>query len=245
MKGTWTIQSIILKRVDYGENDIRVSVLSKHYGKMDLVARGAKKLNSKMAGHLEPMTLSAIMVISGKNTGYIGNAIGENYYSDIKNDLTKVYYAGLAINVIEKHIKGEITDNVNDYFILLDNFLNTLNKTKTVNNGVEMSYYLFLLKFMVLYGVSPCLYYCVICHEVITPNNNYFSYKKGGLVCKKCVQEKTNKDFWLAISDDCIKILRLSLTRGFNSGNILFVNQLLKKEAQNIISSFYKYNIGE
>lgn len=245
MAATYTIQSIILKRVDHGENNIRVSVLSKYYGRMDLVARGAKKLNSKMAGHLEPITLSSIMVINGKSFDYVGNALGEKYYARIKEDLTKTYYAGRAINIIQQQIKSEATPGVNDYFTLLDNFLSTLDRAEAGQDGIEVSYYLFLFKFMALYGISPSLRSCVACHKNITAGGNHFSYRKGGVLCKKCVQQFQKSNEEMKISDNCIKILRLSLDREFNNSGPLSIDKALKKEIKNIIVSFYRYNLDE
>jgi DNA repair protein RecO (recombination protein O) len=242
MKETRTIQSIILKRVDHGESNIKVSVLSKHYGRMDLIARGAKRLNSKMAGHLEPITLSAIMIIRGRGADYIGNAVGEKYYPGIKNDLTKSYYAGSAIGVLGRHIKSEPTEEENSYFILLDNFLNVLDGLDGNRDEAELFYYLFLLKFMSLYGITPSLYSCIVCQNDITPGDNYFSCHQGGLVCKKCVH--THAKERQPISDDCIKILRLSLCRNLAASSTLSVDRLMKKELQTIIDSFYKYNLG-
>ena len=87
MEETYATKAIVLNRVPFRENDIRVSLYSSDQGRLDLIARGARKTKSKIAGHIEPISLARIMVIRGKRLDYLGSAINEASYFNIKNDL--------------------------------------------------------------------------------------------------------------------------------------------------------------
>ena len=54
MSQTYTTEGIILKRKDYQENDRLFTIYSKDYGKIDLIAKGTKKISSKLNSYLEP-----------------------------------------------------------------------------------------------------------------------------------------------------------------------------------------------
>ena len=87
MEETYRVKAIILNRQAFRENDVMVTVQSMDKGKLKLVARGVKKMQSKLAGHLEPLNLGDIMVVRGKQFNYVGSANAENCYANIKSDL--------------------------------------------------------------------------------------------------------------------------------------------------------------
>jgi DNA repair protein RecO len=128
MEQTYNTRAIILNRYDFREADSRIICYGENCGKLELVARGAKKIKSKSAGHLEPLTLSRIMVVHGKDFAYAGTAIGENFYPEIKNNLEKTQTAVQALRLVEKMTHVNELDNNEQIFNLLKNFLDDLEK---------------------------------------------------------------------------------------------------------------------
>lgn len=128
MDPTYNTRAMILDRVDFRENDSRIICYSEDRGKLELVARGAKKLKSKSSGHIEPLTLTRLMVVAGKDFNYAGTAIGENFYSNIKEDLDKVLLAKKALALVEKMTREGEVDGHEEIFNLLKDFLDELEK---------------------------------------------------------------------------------------------------------------------
>jgi DNA repair protein RecO (recombination protein O) len=126
MDETYATKAIVLNRQPFRENDSRVILYSRDRGKLELIARGTKKINSKLAGHLEPLSLSSIMVVRGRQFDYIGGAAAINCFIDLKSDLAKLAAAGQAVKATSELIKTGIDDNY-IYLLLLD-FLEILNK---------------------------------------------------------------------------------------------------------------------
>jgi DNA repair protein RecO (recombination protein O) len=123
---TFNTKAIVLSRQDFREHDSRIICYSADRGKLELVARGAKKLKSKSSGHLEPLTLTRLMVVEGKDYNYAGTATGENFYSNIKSDLDKIFMASEALKLVEKMTRvGEVDDHA-EIFNLLKDFLDEL-----------------------------------------------------------------------------------------------------------------------
>ena len=83
MESTFTDQVIVLTNYLFRECDSLITVYGKNNGKLDLVARGTAKITSKLAGHLEPISLSNLMIINGKKFNYIGGAVCVNSFFNI------------------------------------------------------------------------------------------------------------------------------------------------------------------
>lgn len=60
--------AIVLKRIDYGEADRIVTVLTPDAGKLSLMAKGVRRVKSKLAGGIELLSTSEINYIAGKGS---------------------------------------------------------------------------------------------------------------------------------------------------------------------------------
>jgi DNA repair protein RecO len=65
-----TTVGIILNRTDYGEADRILTLLTPDYGKLRLIAKGVRRIKSKMAGGIELFSISQLGFIKGR--GEIG-----------------------------------------------------------------------------------------------------------------------------------------------------------------------------
>jgi len=237
MDETYLTKAIILDRQDWREYDSKLTLYSPAKGKIILVARGVKKLKSKLAGHLEPISLSQIMAIRGRQVDYIGSAVNIECFVGIKSDLDKINAAGDAIRIFNNIIKeGEADESI---FNLLTEFLKILDKA---GKNYQLLKYFFILKLMSQLGYKPELYNCLKCKKRVSPANNYFDLSKGGLICQECNNNDNKKEI-LAISSDGIKVLRLAVQSYLNKMTKLKIYNKLKNEVKNIISSFQEYQI--
>jgi DNA repair protein RecO (recombination protein O) len=150
MEDTYNTRAIILGRADFRENDSRIICYSEDRGKLELVARGAKKVKSKLSGHIEPLTLVRLMVVSGKDLNYVGTATGENFYPHIKEDLEKIAIAGQALALVEKMTREGEVDGHEEIFNLLKDLLDDLESGQN-----KVSFEIFAQKLMAISGFSP------------------------------------------------------------------------------------------
>jgi len=238
MEETYATRAIVLNRVPWRENDIKVSLYSPDQGRLDLIARGARKTKSKLAGHIEPISLVRIMVIRGKRLDYLGSAINEVNYFNIKNDLDKLAIAGEAINIFNRLVKPAETDK--KLFNHLTGFLNFIDELKIIKHQLWSDFFIF--KLLAKLGYKPELCDCLRCSRKITPQGNYFDLNRGGLICKNCVP--ADKINILTVSDNGIKILREIIDNNFEKLNSFKIDKQLSKEVGKIISSFYQFYLG-
>ncbi len=238
MSNTYNISALVLARRPYRENDQLAILFSRELGKIELVARGAKKTGSKLAAHLEPFNLSEIMVIKGRKFDYAGSIAGIRSYYGVKSSLLKILYAGKALSAASHALKPEQSEP--RAFTLLLEYLDLLDALETsVRSRHDLLLAAFLLRFFSSLGYEPELASCLSCRNKIEQTENIFDWLKGGLVCPGCysaIGEKSADK----ISSDCIKIIKFSLKYDLSSVARLRLEKKLIKEYIGITSTFIK-----
>jgi DNA repair protein RecO (recombination protein O) len=83
--------AIILRRINYGEADRILTLLTKDFGKLALIAKGVRKEKSKLAGGIELFSESDISFIKGK--GDIGTLVSTQlvrHFGNIHTDYDRM-----------------------------------------------------------------------------------------------------------------------------------------------------------
>lgn len=149
MPSTIQTEGIVLKARDSKEADRLYTILTKDYGKLVLRAQGVKKINSKLAGHLEPITRAYLFVAKAKGFPKIGGAQIKQSYFSIKKDLDKINAINNCFVIIDDLILVEQKDE--DIYKLTVDFLDWVSKNK-FNTLILQS---FILKILYLLGYKP------------------------------------------------------------------------------------------
>ena len=63
---TYSTAAVVLKRINYGEADRLVTLLTEKYGRVTAIARGVRKPLSKLRGFLELFTYGDFRLAEGK-----------------------------------------------------------------------------------------------------------------------------------------------------------------------------------
>jgi DNA repair protein RecO (recombination protein O) len=109
--------AIILKRTNFGEADRIITVLTPDYGKLRVMARGVRKVKSKLAGGIELFSVSHITFIQGR--GEIGTLVStrlEKHFGTIIKDIDRVQLGYELIKRLDKVTEDEAEAG---YFTLL------------------------------------------------------------------------------------------------------------------------------
>jgi DNA repair protein RecO (recombination protein O) len=115
---------IVLSRTDYGEADRIVTLLTPHNGKLRLMARGVRKIKSKLAGGIELFSVSDITYIEGrKEIGTLISARLKTHYGRITTDIDRVQQGYELIKLLNKSTEDEPEA---EYFDLLKTVLESL-----------------------------------------------------------------------------------------------------------------------
>lgn len=111
-------QGIILSRTDYGEADRIITLLTPDHGKLRLMAKGVRRLKSKLAGGIELFSVSHITFIQGR--GDVGTLVSTRlitHYGSIVKDIERVQ---LGYELIKQLNKATEDEPEAEYFSLLD-----------------------------------------------------------------------------------------------------------------------------
>lgn len=228
---THLLKGIILKKQDYRENDRLFVIYTNELGKIEAVAKGVRKIKSKMAGHLELFSVVNLMVAPGRTYYQIAGADCVKNFLNIKSDLTKTILGSFCLETVDIFTKLDHPDY--KIYELLEEVLKIFNRSN-LRDFLKM-YGLskfFAMKMLSLSGWSPELYNCLKCRNKIRPNGNYFDAHKGGIVCGQCAKSD------LPISTTAIKILRFILQKNLNSVISLKMTKIHIKELIRIIDLF-------
>lgn len=91
-----TVRAIVLRRVDAGEADRRLTLFTLEHGKLDAVAKGARKGGSRLAGISEPLSVSDMTLAEGKRTRFVTQVLPIGSFPGLRADFDRLTY-GLAL----------------------------------------------------------------------------------------------------------------------------------------------------
>jgi len=147
-------EGIILKKEPYGEADLLITILTKDFGKIKVMAQGVRKETAKLKGHLEPLTHSAISFVIGKNFYRLTSAEAKNFFIGLKGSLDKLRFVFYIINLIDFNAFEEKGDGR-----LFDLTRSTFEKLDTIDeeNKDELAklFFEFNAGFLHIFGLLP------------------------------------------------------------------------------------------
>lgn len=135
---------IILRRIDYGEADRIITLLTDDYGKIRVMAKGVRRQKSKMAGGIELFSVSEIHFIKGK--GDIDTLVSSRlatHYGAIVKDLGRTQASYEALRLIDKVVEDRAGS---EYFSVLNETLAAYNDERIPPALTELSFAMRLLQ---------------------------------------------------------------------------------------------------
>jgi len=96
-------RGIVLSRINYGEADRILTILTPDQGKLRLIAKGVRKVKSKLAGGVELFSVSELSYINGR--GEIGTLVSSrlvDHYGNIVKSIDRVRLGYDFIKILNK-----------------------------------------------------------------------------------------------------------------------------------------------
>ena len=206
--GMFMTEGIVLKHSPWREADRIIVLYTRDRGKISVVARSARKILSKLAGSVEPVTLLQVSVVHGRRNDTLTGAEEIYTYPLLRRSLPAMAMAMLIGEVIDRSTYTSQHDA--RVFDLLGRSLRELESASIrPRSDIILVTWRFVWKFLAAVGYHPELFNCVECHGQIKQENNWFDYKKGGVICRRCGQSSPGR---VAVSPDMIKIIRWLVT---------------------------------
>lgn len=176
--------AINLKSYNLSESDKIILMYSKENGLIKGVAKGCKKLKSKLGARMDLLVANQLMLYKGKNLDTICEAKSINTFKNNRQDIDKLLYSTYVSEIVTNFGIENDPSSEEIYDLLyktLDKIANAKEKKEVLIGVIK-----FQLKFMEIAGFGVELDTCLCCREQILNENMYFSSKMGGVVCKEC-----------------------------------------------------------
>ena len=122
----YSSEGIVLARRSYGEADRIISILTKDYGRVTVLAKGIRRPKSRKRGHLEVFSQIKFQAAHGKSLDIITEVETVDNFTHIRHDLKKTALAYFFMEVI-----GRTTHEGEPHKELYNLSLGALNKLKT------------------------------------------------------------------------------------------------------------------
>ena len=196
-------EAIVLNRRDRREADRLFTVFTDKYGKIELLAKGERKILSKLRAGIELFYWTEISFIKGKRNYILTTTKAKDSFSSFSRDWQKLQTAQKIVTSLDLLLPLEFIDE--SIFVLIRESLSQLAGAKNQN---QRFYHFFLWSLLKQLGDHPPLDRCVYCQSCSA--SFYHMAPQIGLVCPECFRNKRDIT-GERIDLETIKILRLIL----------------------------------
>lgn len=202
----YTTPAIVLRQRRLGEVDKIITLYTANYGKVDAVAKGVRRVRSRLAGSVEPLGHCQYQLARGRNLDIITQVQPIETFQPLREDLGRLSRALYAAELVDRSTE-ERAENFPLYRLLLDTL-------RRLNQGGELDLALrfFELALLDQLGYRPQLDACVVCRGALAAEGNSWGPGVGGAICPSCRPTDTPLSH---LSPEGLAALRLLQTRGF------------------------------
>jgi DNA repair protein RecO (recombination protein O) len=172
--------AIVLRQRRLGEADQIVTLLTPHRGKIDTVAKGLLRSRSKMAGHLQPMTLVEVVLAQGRNMDVVTQAQGVDAFGGIRGDLDRLSAAMYFLELVDRFTVEHA--DAGPLYQLLHAALVRLAR----GDGQQVVTRVFELALLDASGFRPEWFTCLGCGAEVDASVASWSPVEGGVFCPAC-----------------------------------------------------------
>ena len=99
---SFRVEAIVLKHRDYGEADRLLTIYTRQKGKLQVLAKGVRKVRSQKAGHLEPFSLASLQLAAGRTWHLVSQAEAQDIFINLTSDLETLGYASYVAELVDR-----------------------------------------------------------------------------------------------------------------------------------------------
>lgn len=226
-------EGIVLRTTDYGETNKIVTLYTREWGKIGVMARGAKKPKSRLSAITQPFTYGFFLLQNGRGLGNMQQGEIITPLRAIKEDIFLTAYASYVVELTDKSTDEKKTNPF--IFELLYQTLTYLNE----GYDPEILKNIYEMKMLPVLGLYPILNQCAVCGD--KEGQFSFSIREGGIICHRCL---TKDPYHLKISSATIKLLRIFYFFDLNRLGNISVKSETKAELKKVIDTYYNEYSG-
>jgi DNA repair protein RecO (recombination protein O) len=225
-------EGVVLRHMNLGEADRLLTIYTREHGKLRQIAKGVRRPLSKKAGHLDLFARVSILAARGRELDVITQVEALDVYAGLRSDLNLIGRAAYAVELVDQFtVDGEANAEL---YALLTATLERL------SNGIERRGVQrhFELRLLDQAGYRPELFRCSRCGVEILPEDQFFSFEAGGVVCPQCGPDEKQKR---PVSLAALKVLRHYQRNTFDHAAKADIRPAVHKELDRLMEGFFNY----
>ncbi|MBE7002698.1 MAG: DNA repair protein RecO [Ruminococcaceae bacterium] len=172
-------KGIVLRETQTKEADKILTVLTAEQGKLAVVARGARRKNSRIAAASELLAYSELVLFERNGWMMLDEASTLELWDNVRRDVEKLSLASYFAEMAEA-VTGE--ESAGETLSLLLNALYALDRLDKPQELVKAAYELKLLS---ISGYEPLVADCAVCGDT-APAEPLFDPGEGVVLCRGC-----------------------------------------------------------
>lgn len=219
--------------MDLGEADRIVTICTSDRGKVRAVARGVRRIKSRVAGHLEPLTHTRVSVAEGRSLDHVVEAETIQSFRALRENLDRMSVALYLCELIDNFTLEEATNPRN-----LDLLLGTM-KLLELGEASSVVVHAFEVKLLLYSGFGPEMGCCSECASGLEPGDYVYSSFAGGIICRGC--ESGFGKMRHLVSMDAVKVLRFLQREGIEQILSLRLSESVVREVELLLSNHIRY----
>lgn len=198
---------LILKKQNYGETDRILTVFSPDLGKKRIIAKAVRRPTSKLAGHLDTLMLSQLMLTDQEELPRVTSAILAEPFELIRTNLADTERAFAITKLVERVILEDVSQRAV--------FQLTLDALARLNDGQPWTatWLFFLSELIDKLGLGPSDFRCRTCRAKLH-GGGFWHYDERQFVCQRCLGEAVHS---ISMEENSIKLLQLLRQNNFLS----------------------------
>ena len=243
-------EGLVLRHRDFGEADRILTVVTPEYGKLRAIAKGSRKVTSKMASVVDLMTRGQFVLATGRELDVVTQGIVMERFDHLRESLwhaTAGYAVAEALDrsLADREPHEEIYTLALDTLRRLDTDAAAWLTDPTPQNqagphargwATNRSFELALLD---LLGYRPAFHQCVACESPLQPvEDNLFNAELGGAVCPSCSRYGQRKLPLLTL-----KVLRLIQTTEWATLPVMRLDARTRADVEGVLQSVIALNL--
>ncbi len=220
---------LVLRTRPLGEADRLVTLLTREEGKFEAVAKGARKMKSKLAAGVDIFSYGHYTFHRGKTWPVITSQDSIEQFTWFRDNPALYPYGIYMGELVDRLVSGEEPCS-NTFNLLLEGW-------KLLGSGVD-SYILcrsFELKLAHLAGYSPHFHSCSACGSL---EASKFSPRQGGMLCNICSRADV-----IAIDKGIIAIVERLISAPLSQAHLVRLSVEQKKTLSRVTSAFLTYHL--
>lgn len=229
---TLRVEAIILQHSDWGEADRILRIFTREQGKLRAIAKGARKMKSRKAGHLEPFMRSKLMLAKGRDMWIVTQAEVIEPYSALRENLEATARAAYVIELLDR-----LTYEEGPNWQLYDLAVKTLSRLVEEKDPFVPTHY-FEMRILDNTGYRPLLFECASCKKEIKAEDQFFSAGQGGVLCPNCGARTSDSRL---ISMDALRYLRHFQRSSYAEAMKADPSEKTRQEVESILNYYLTY----